>query len=88
MRLVDEEDDIRFEAALQRIKDSRARGEPLSRRAAFRAVWRKGKWGSDADAAKAEQRFSKRLCDYRGGHRAAPSLRRSSARHWSCRARG
>jgi hypothetical protein len=69
---VDEHDDIRFEAALQRQKDCRARGEPLTRRAAFRAVWLEGQWGTAADAALAEQRFTVRLARYRAGHRATP----------------
>jgi hypothetical protein len=55
--------------ALQRQKDS---AQPLSRRAAFRAVWREGQRGSDVDADKAESRFKQRLSYYRGGHRATP----------------
>ena len=69
---IDEDDHVRFEAVLQRIKDSKGSAQPLNRRAAFRAVWREGPWGSDADADLAEQRFKKRLAAYRAGHRAAP----------------
>jgi hypothetical protein len=68
----DEHDDVRFEAALQRIKDSKGSAQPLNRRAAFRAVWREGPWGSDADADLAEKRFAKRLSRNRAGHAAPP----------------
>jgi hypothetical protein len=61
-----------FEAALQRIKDSKGSAQPLSRCAAFQAEWREGQRGSDADAARAEKRFRKRLADYRARHRAPP----------------
>ncbi len=64
-----EDDHILFEAALQRQKDS---AQPLSRRAAFQVVWRERQLGSDADAAKAEQRFKSRLAHYRGGRDAPP----------------
>jgi hypothetical protein len=64
-RRIHEDEDIRFEAALQRIKDCRDRGEPLSRLAAFQAVWCEGQWGSDADAAQAERRFAVLLSRYR-----------------------
>jgi hypothetical protein len=43
------------------------------RREAFRAVWREGQWGSDADAAKAEKRFKMRLSRYRAGLVAPPA---------------
>jgi hypothetical protein len=66
-----EDDDLRFEAALQRQKDSKGSAQPLNRREAFRAVWRERRWGSDADADLAEQRFKKRLSKYRAGLRAA-----------------
>jgi hypothetical protein len=56
-----------------RQKDCRDRARPLNRREAFRAVWRERWWGSDADADKAEQRFSKRLAAYRAGLRATPA---------------
>jgi hypothetical protein len=64
------DDHLLFEAALQRIKDS---APPLSRREAFRAVWRERQWGSDADADLAEQRFAVRLAAYRAGHVAPPA---------------
>ncbi len=47
-------------------------GERLSRRAAFRAVWRDRGWGSNADAAQAEKRFTMRLSKYRVGAHAPP----------------
>jgi hypothetical protein len=56
---------------LQHIKDSKGSAKPLSRREAFRAVWRERKLGSVADAAKAEKRFRQRLAHYRA-RRAAP----------------
>ncbi len=65
-------DHLLFEAALQLQKDSKDSAQPLSRRAAFRAVWSEGQLGSDAGAAKAERRFSKRLADYRTGRHAPP----------------
>jgi hypothetical protein len=67
-----EDEDLRFEAALQRIEDSKGSAQPLSRRAAFLAVWRDRGWGSDADAALAEKRFKNRLCEYRSGTHAPP----------------
>jgi hypothetical protein len=69
----DEEDDLRFEAALRRMKDSKGSARPLNRREAFRAVWRARGWGSDADADLAEKRFTGRLCRYRAGHVAPPA---------------
>ncbi len=47
--------------------------QPLSRREAFQAVFREGKWGSDADADLAEKRFRKRLSTYRSGRYAPPA---------------
>jgi hypothetical protein len=72
MRRRHQDDDVRFEAALQRQKDSRGSAQPLNRREAFRAVWREGPWGSVADADAAEQRFSERLSYYRTRRRAPP----------------
>jgi hypothetical protein len=71
-RCIDEEDDLRFEAALWRFKDSKGSAQPLSRREAFQAVWRDRGWGSDADADLAEQRFRARRSRYRAGHAAPP----------------
>ncbi len=71
-RRIDEEDDIRFEAALRRQKDSKGSAKPLNRREAFRAAWREGQWGSDADADLAEQRFQKRVSRCRAGRGAPP----------------
>ncbi len=70
----------RFEAALRRLKDSMGSAPPLSRRAAFRAVWRDRGWGSDADADLAEKRFTMRLSRCRAGPAAPPEawLRRGS----------
>jgi hypothetical protein len=69
-----EEDDIRFEAVLQRIKDSKGSAQPLNRREAFRAVWRDRGLGSAADADKAYKRFTVRLSRNRAGRRGEGAL--------------
>jgi hypothetical protein len=69
---IHEDDHVLYEAALQRIKDSKGSAKPLNRREAFRAVWRERKLGSDADADQAEQRFARRLSEYRVGHYSTP----------------
>jgi hypothetical protein len=72
-RRIEANDHLVYEAALQREKDSKGSAKPLNRCAAFRAEWREGQRGSDADAAWAEKRFRKRLADYRARRHAPPA---------------